>query len=579
MTAFRSTTLLLPWLAVSVACTGPSAEGPRDGRPQGGTGGKDSTGWTSPSDSGPPDSGDETDVDPDPLPDGSLTPTASPPGGGFVEPLVVTLDSTTSGASFRVCRAHPAEVCTPEPIAGAEVTVEATTVLHVQAELGGVVGETHAWAFFQMHADLAAFNSNLPLMVVTTPGSADDFASNTPVGLSLMDPGSGRVGLRAPPQDSGRARVRIRGSSSASHPKKSFDLELWRAGDSSDRDAALGGLPPDGDWVLYAPYRWDDALMRNALGYQLSRDMGHYAPRTRFVELFIASNGQIVGPDSYAGVYMIAEEIKRGPERVDVARLGPEDTEPPDITGGYIFKRDRSGPGDAELDPGRAGGTFSFQTPIVPVDPESAELTPAQLDYLSRELDQLGWALASSDGRDPTTGRHYSEIIDVDSFIDQHIISVLFKNPDAFRLSTYMHKDREGLVVSGPLWDLDRTSGSIDDRARYPTPWDSSERADPEAFIFSYGWYRGLFADPAFRERYWSRWDELLSGPFSLPAIHGHIDTYEAELAEAAERNTARWERPGFEGEVEYLRSWMNARHAWITGCIRDLEDPRYCSG
>ena len=167
---------------------------------------------------------------------------------------------------------------------------------------------------------------------------------------------------------------------------------------------------------------------------------------------------------------MLAEEIKRGDERVAMARLDAEDVGYPEITGGYLFKRDRAGSGDAQLDPGRAGGAFTFETPIVLVDPESSELSSTQLDYLSNELDQLGWALAASDKRDPTSGRHYSEIIDVGSFIDLHIISVLFKNPDAFRLSTYMYKDREGLVVSGPLWDLDRTAGSVDDRARSPLP-------------------------------------------------------------------------------------------------------------
>lgn len=563
---------------VAMGCTSPPSEGAASERSTGESGRLADT--ASPQDPlGNPDSGTAGEPEGEVLPDGSLRASAEPPGGGFTEPVTVTLSSPTEGATFRVCRAAPEASCTPEPIEGAEVTVDATSVLHVQAELGAALGPQQAWAYFQVDPQLSSFNSDLPLMVMTTPASASAFSGNTPVALSVLDPGGGRVGLRAPPTSTGRARIHIRGSSSASHPKKSYDLELWEADSTRDRDGALLGMPADGDWVLYAPYYWDDALMRNALGYQLSRDMGRYAPRTRFVELFVATEGQPVGPGAYAGVYMLAEEIKRGEDRVDIARLDPEDVTQPDITGGYIFKRDRSGSGDRELYPGEAGGAFDFHTPIVMVDPESTQMAEAQIAYLSAELDQLGQALAASDRRDPTSGRHYSEIIDVESFIDLHIISVLFKNPDAFRLSTYMHKDREGRVVSGPLWDLDRTSGSVDDRAWHPVPWDDTGRADPSAFIFSYGWYGGLFDDPAFREQYWSRWSELLAGPLSLPAIHGWIDVYEAELTEAAARNTSRWDRPELAPEIERLRSWMNTRHAWITACIRDLEDPRYCSG
>ena len=42
---------------------------------------------------------------------------------------------------------------------------------------------------------------------------------------------------------------------------------------------------------------FDRALMRNALGYRVARQVGRYAPRTRFVELFLNEDGgPIRGP-------------------------------------------------------------------------------------------------------------------------------------------------------------------------------------------------------------------------------------------------------------------------------------------
>ena len=49
--------------------------------------------------------------------------------------------------------------------------------------------------------------------------------------------------------------------------------------------------------------------------------------------------------------------------------------------------------------------------------------------------------------RDPTNG--YAKYIDVDSFIDHHIIVELTKNIDGFRISTYYTKDRLGKIKMG----------------------------------------------------------------------------------------------------------------------------------
>ena len=44
------------------------------------------------------------------------------------------------------------------------------------------------------------------------------------------------------------------------------------------------GLPTEHDWILYAPFV-DKSLLRNVLVYQITRDIGWYASRTRFCEL------------------------------------------------------------------------------------------------------------------------------------------------------------------------------------------------------------------------------------------------------------------------------------------------------
>ena len=72
--------------------------------------------------------------------------------------------------------------------------------------------------------------------------------------------------------------------------------------------------------------------MRNALAMHLANKQGNYASRTRFVELFI--NGD------YEGLYVLMEKIKRSEDRVDIAKLNPDEISGDDLTGGYIFKTD-----------------------------------------------------------------------------------------------------------------------------------------------------------------------------------------------------------------------------------------------
>ena len=56
----------------------------------------------------------------------------------------------------------------------------------------------------------------------------------------------------------------------------------------------------------------DKSLMRNALGYELSRRMGRYAPRTRFIELFVQDDGAAApGVSHYRGLYVLLERVER----------------------------------------------------------------------------------------------------------------------------------------------------------------------------------------------------------------------------------------------------------------------------
>lgn len=298
--------------------------------------------------------------------------------------------------------------------------------------------------------------------------------------------------------------------------------------------------------------------MRNALMYALSNDMGRYAVRTRFVELFIVGDHDDLRASDYAGVYMFMERLTRNAERIDVKKNkgGPDE----DISGGYIVEIDQPGPNEQEVGFEIDGMRLEY------VYPKVEDITPAQQEYLTTYLENVVSAIEqAADGVDRGVP-HYSELIDVDSFIDFHILNTFSKNPDALRLSSYMHKERGQPLAAGPIWDFDRALGSYDERSKPTSGW--SPGGDGTQ-LFAYKFWGALFADEGFRRSYIRRFRDVLAGPLSERNVHAHIDRFAAELEEAAVRNSARWPdaRPWggeFSNEVSDLRKWTSERLRWM---------------
>jgi hypothetical protein len=102
----------------------------------------------------------------------------------------------------------------------------------------------------------------------------------------------------------------------------------------------------------------------------------------------------------------------------------------------------------------------------------------------------------------------YHAYIDVDSWIDHHILNVLGRNVDAIRLSGYFFKDRNKKIEFGPIWDFDRAMGTgkpdetdINYRSYNPREWLNQAGGDRGTDFFRYAthqWWGRLFEDVDF---------------------------------------------------------------------------------
>jgi hypothetical protein len=368
--------------------------------------------------------------------------------------------------------------------------------------------------------------------------------------------------------------VAIRGSSSATANKKSYRVELQND-DGTDRKEPLLGFPSNSDWILYASY-FDRTFVRDALAYELWRDMGYYAPRTRYVELFINTSADATAPSHYAGLYVLIEKIKRAKSRVNIARLRPSDTNEPAVTGGYLLKKDRFKQGDR-----------GFQTPrgiaMYYAEPKGREINARQELWLTNYINKMEDVLFSEQFRDPSTG--YVKYLDTDSFVDYHWIVEVSRNADALWVSQYFHLDRGGKLKAGPIWDWDLSFGNTQFEQSFNTEGWRWTGIRGEHYL----WYTRLFEDIEFLQRYVDRWSELRRSVFATSNVLAKVDRLADEIRTAQARNYARW--PSLKktmsgtnahdepvllathtAHVDWLKNWITARLSWIDS--QDFQAP-----
>jgi hypothetical protein len=482
----------------------------------------------------------------------AAVPVGNPTSGIVTESFEFEL-SSPDGGEIRITRDNDAPDVSSE-LYTVPIMIDETTWIRAKVFHPELISSPVEDFFFPMlDSTVVDFNSDLPIFLIETFGRTIPGEPKVPgfVHIVDVDPETGRSQLLGEPQYSGPMGIEGRGSSTAGRTKKSYSLEL-RDGNGNDFDVPLLGMPTESDWVLYGPLNFDRAMIRNPLMYELFNQFGQYGVRTNFVEIFVNLNASAIDRRTdYYGVYVFMEKIKLGRNRVDVERLLSTVRDEPEISGGYILKIDRPGPGDT--------GFFGARQQMQYVYPRNEDIPDHQEQWLVSHFNEFGDALFGASYADPNVG--YEKYIDVDNWIDFHIANEFSKNPDGFVLSTYFHKPRSERIRFGPVWDFDRTMGNDDDaRALNPVGW-SGPRL--------HNWWGRLFSDVGFQNRYKLRWQELRAGAMSLENLYAIVDSMAAEIAEAQERNYQRWTglvsgTPGWEAEIQQLKTWIEKRATWM---------------
>lgn len=377
------------------------------------------------------------------------------------------------------------------------------------------------------------YTSTLPILKINTGGKVIRNEQKITANLQVINHGNGQIHYLADPPNEydGDIAIELRGNSSLWMPKKSFGLET-RLPDSTNNNVSLLGMPAENDWVLLANYS-DKSLMRNYLSQELYQRTGRYGPRMRFCELVI--DGE------YRGIYLLGERIKRDSSRVDIANLNPDENSGEELTGGYIIKADWTN--------GSNVGGFSSQ--FYPLNntqnklyyqfhyPQADEISMEQSGYIAAYVDSFEQAINSADFQDPVMG--WRRFADEASFIDYILLYEFTNNVDAYWLSMFLHKDKNGKLKAGPPWDFDLAWSN----ANYSDGWNSQ--------IWRYEWlanntdllpfyYKKIWDDTTFTKHAACRWKELREGPFHTDSLHALMNETYALLSGPQVANFTVWD-------------------------------------
>lgn len=375
--------------------------------------------------------------------------------------------------------------------------------------------------------------AGIPRIVIETENRREirDRETEIPAKLQIW-------GESAPESEIMELTIKGRGNSSwTDMPKKSYKIEFLKKQE-------MLGMPKDKDWALIANYA-DKTLMKNFISYKLSRDLGMYAPRCEYAELFV--NKQ------YQGTYLVTETIKNGPNRVNTSNNNTS----------YIVEFDAKYRHDEIVIFSKILNTRgkAFQVHF----PKNA--TQVALDTLLNHIQNFERFLTTI-----TSETQLDEIkqwLDVEYFTKHYWIQEITKNPDArYHTSVFFSWTKNETIKPGPVWDFDLAYGG-----HY-----NDSTATPEMlYIRPAYWNSYLFKSRELKNYVDLYYEKEIT---QFLNILNYIDSLKLALEAPAKNNFKRWNILHNEGKwisravsdyneaVNNLKTWLSERFVQIDSLI-----------
>ena len=328
----------------------------------------------------------------------------------------------------------------------------------------------------------------------------------------------------------GKTEVKGRGNSTWGYPKKPYRLKL-------NKKAEICGLGKAKNYVLLANHL-DPTLMLNSVAFKIGRLLE--LPFTNHaIPVDVVLNG------IYKGSYLLTEQIEVKENRVDL-----------DENNSVMWELDSYWDDEPKFK------STAFNLPVMVKDPD---LTTEQFEYWKKDFN----AFTTQFAKEPLEGNSYVDMIDIESVAKFLITFNLVHNMEINHpKSVFLHKERNGKYVMGPIWDFDWAydyEGTSNHFGRYNTPlFSSSMNGVGTAF------FQRFLQDSRVKTIYKRTWQDFKNN--KLDALLQYVDDYAVMLKPSVERNSELWENTrSFDTKVKELKTWLRNRADYIDSEVTKL--------
>lgn len=424
-----------------------------------------------------------------------------------------------------------------------------------------------SWLCIAVEAQILT-DSNLPIVVIETDGGVP--IPDEPRVMGTMKIIWHQDGSRNYLSDidnpaylnyDGRISIEVRGSTSQQFfDKKPYGLTTLQADNVTNNNVSLLGMPKENDWILNS-LAFDQTGLRDVLSYELFERLGQYAVRRVYCEVMV--NGD------YKGLYVFMEKIKVDDDRVNIAKMDDSCNNYPEVTGGYITKADKANGDPVAWSMEEYGnGWWPSYTDFIHHYPKPENVTLAQNNYIYGVFTNLATV---ANRHDTSASMGIPSVIDIPSFVDFMLVAEYSSNVDVYSLSTFFHKDRNGKLRAGPVWDYNLTYGydAFGSRSRYDVwQFNNQDNNGPK-------FWRDLFNTDLYRCYLARRWFEQTAPgmPLSYEFVCNRMDEIDVLITEAIGRDNQRWHNMTQHDQwMGDMKNWIQLRINWLNQNIGPYE-------
>lgn len=429
-------------------------------------------------------------------------------------------------------------------------------------------------------------SSKLPVLTLTTESGTMDYINavkgNEEAGnLVLLDENGVLL------SDEKMVSLSGRGNSTWGLAKKPYQFKL-------DKKVDLLNFGQADEYSLLAN-GYDETRLRNQLVMELAVELGmSYVPQGQMVDVYVNGN--------YYGNYYLCEKIQVDSERVDIFDLEktakalylseemsqlPQATnedgtrkwveisyEEEDFSGGYLLEREMHSRFQEEL----CGFVTNQEDHYALKSPVHASME--QVNYIADLMQEFQDAVEQKDGIHPVTGKHYSEYIDVNSFVQKYLVEEVSKNYDGGVTSSYFYKPQDSVstkIFAGPVWDYDVAFGNCNLDEIVSNPMGITQLNN---HIYGTDVFACLYAKEEFYQQTVTLYEQKVL-PYLNYLLEERIDTLVEASRDSARMDSIRWANlvnryqyyDNYDNSVRYLKYFIEQRRnflneVWLEGAV-----------